>query len=97
MRRLPPLKSLQAFEAAARWLSFSKAAEELFVTPAAISQQIKQLEAFFGEPLFHRKTRSVTLTDAAKTVLPLMTEMVWLSPSPNGIVMCQGGGLKATS
>ncbi len=74
MRKLPPLKSLQAFEAAARWLSFSKAADELHVTPAAISQQIKQLEAFLGEPLFHRMTRSVTLTDAAKTVLPLMTE-----------------------
>ncbi|MCX8225426.1 MAG: transcriptional regulator GcvA [Sulfitobacter sp.] len=74
MRRLPPLKSLQAFESAARWLSFSKAADELYVTPAAISQQIKQLEAFLGEPLFHRMTRSVTLTGAAKTLLPLMTE-----------------------
>ncbi|AXI44543.1 transcriptional regulator [Sulfitobacter sp. SK011] len=74
MRRLPPLKSLQAFEAAARWLSFSKAADELFVTPAAISQQIKQLEGFLGIPLFHRMTRSVRLTEEAKTVLPLVTE-----------------------
>ena len=74
MRRLPPLKSLQAFEAAARWLSFSKAAEELFVTPAAISQQIKQLETYLGIPLFHRMTRAVQLTEEARTVLPLMTE-----------------------
>ncbi|WP_323036991.1 transcriptional regulator GcvA [Pararhodobacter sp.] len=74
MRRLPPLKSLQAFEAAARWLSFSKAADELFVTPAAISQQIKQLEVFLGTPLFRRMTRAVQLTDEAKTVLPLVTD-----------------------
>lgn len=74
MRRLPPLKSLQAFEAAARWLSFSKAADELFVTPAAISLQIKQLETFLGVTLFHRLTRAVELTDEARAVLPLLTE-----------------------
>lgn len=74
VRRLPPLKSLQAFEAAARWLSFSKAAEELFVTPAAISQQIKQLESYLGIALFRRMTRAVQLTEEAKTVLPLVTE-----------------------
>ena len=74
MRRLPPLNSLRAFESAARWLSFSKAAEELFVTPAAISQQIKQLEEFLGIPLFRRMTRAVQLTEEAKAVLPLVTE-----------------------
>jgi LysR family glycine cleavage system transcriptional activator len=74
MRKLPPLKSLQAFEAAARWLSFSKAAEELFVTPAAISQQVKLLEAYLGVPLFRRLTRAVQLTDEAKAILPLVTE-----------------------
>ncbi|UWQ89640.1 transcriptional regulator GcvA [Rhodobacteraceae bacterium M382] len=74
MRRLPPLKSLQAFESAARWLSFSKAADELFVTPAAISLQIKQLENYLGVPLFHRKTRSVQLTEEAKAVLPLVSD-----------------------
>ena len=74
MRRLPPLNSLRAFEAAARWLSFSKAAEELFVTPAAISQQIKQLEHFLGVTLFRRLTRAVQLTEEAKIVLPLVTE-----------------------
>lgn len=74
MRRLPPLKSLQAFEAAARWLSFSKAADELFVTPAAISQQIRQLEDYLGIPLFRRLTRAVQLTEEARAVLPLVTE-----------------------
>ena len=47
-RRLPPLNALKAFEAAARHLSFTKAAEELFVTQAAISHQIKTLEDFLG-------------------------------------------------
>ncbi len=74
MRRLPPLNSLRAFEAAARWLSFSKAAEELFVTPAAVSQQIRQLEDYLGIALFHRMTRAVRLTEEARTVLPLVTE-----------------------
>jgi LysR family glycine cleavage system transcriptional activator len=74
MRRLPQLKSLQAFEAAARRLSFSKAAEELHVTPAAVSQQIRQLEDNLGITLFHRMTRAVRLTDEARAVLPLMTE-----------------------
>ena len=61
-------------EAAARWLSFSKAADELFVTPAAISQQIKQLEAYLGVALFRRVTRAVQLTTEARAVLPLVTE-----------------------
>ena len=74
MRRLPPLKSMRAFEAAARRLSFTKAAEELFVTPAAISQQVRQLEDYLGVTLFHRMTRAVKLTAEARTVLPLMTE-----------------------
>lgn len=74
MRRLPPLNSLRAFECAARWLSFSKAADELSVTPAAVSQQIRQLEDYLGVPLFRRVTRAVQLTEEARTVLPLVTE-----------------------
>ncbi len=72
-RSLPPLNSLRAFEAAARHLSFRQAAEELNVTPAAISQQIKQLEALLGVALFTRTTRALSLTEAAETALPLMT------------------------
>lgn len=62
--RPPPLQLLPAFEASARLLSFSKAALELHVTPAAISQQIRQLEAHLGVPLFRRLTRRVELTEA---------------------------------
>ena len=59
--RLPPLNALRAFEAAGRHLSFKKAAEELFVTPAAVSQQVKQLEDYLGTPLFRRLTRALEL------------------------------------
>ncbi len=69
-RNLPPLNSLRAFEAAARHLSFTKAAEELHVTPAAISHQIKGLEEQLGVPLFRRLTRALRLTEAGQAALP---------------------------
>ncbi len=72
--RLPPLNALRAFEAAARRLSFTKAAEELNVTPGAISQQIRQLEDYAGTPLFKRTGRSVLLTDSAQATLPMVRE-----------------------
>ena len=72
--RLPPLNALRAFEAAARLLSFTRAAEELNVTPGAISQQIRQMEEFAGTPLFRRTGRSVLLTDAAQASLPLVRD-----------------------
>lgn len=74
MRPLPPLNALRAFEAAARHLSFRRAAEELHVTPAAISHQIKGLEEFLGINLFRRLPRAVILTEEAQMVLPLVTE-----------------------
>jgi LysR family transcriptional regulator, glycine cleavage system transcriptional activator len=61
--RLPPLNALRAFEASARQLSFTKAAEELFVTQAAISHQIKALEDNLGIKLFMRKNRALLLTE----------------------------------
>ncbi len=73
-RRLPPLNSLRAFESAARHLSFTKAAEELHVTPAAISQQVKTLESYCERPLFRRLTRSLILTDAGQKALPALRE-----------------------
>ncbi len=73
-RRLPPLNSLRAFEAAARQLSFTKAAAELHVTPAAISHQIKALEDYYGAPLFRRLTRALTLTENGRAALPLLEE-----------------------
>ncbi len=74
MRRLPPLNSLRAFEAAARHLSFTKAAGELHVTQAAISHQIRALEEWLGLPLFKRQNRSLLLTDAGQAYLPAMRE-----------------------
>ncbi|MDZ4759785.1 MAG: transcriptional regulator GcvA [Alphaproteobacteria bacterium] len=71
--RLPALNALRAFEAAARHLSFTRAAEELNVTPGAISQQIRQLEEFAGAPLFRRTGRQVLLTEAGSAALPLLT------------------------
>jgi len=61
--RLPPLNALRAFEASARQLSFTRAAEELFVTQAAISHQIKSLEEHLGIKLFMRKNRALLLTE----------------------------------
>lgn len=68
--RLPPLTALRAFEAAARRLSFANAADELSVTPAALSFQIKALEEHLGHPLFHRHNRKVTLTEAGRALAP---------------------------
>lgn len=68
--RLPPLTALRAFDAAARHLSFAKAAAELNVTPAALSYQIKSLEAHLGQPLFVRLNRAVRLTEAGRTLAP---------------------------
>jgi len=69
-RRLPPLNSLRAFEAAARHLSFTLAAVELNVTQAAVSHQIKALEDRLGMPLFKRLNRALLLTDAGQTLYP---------------------------
>lgn len=68
--RLPPLTALRAFEAAARHMSFQKAAAELNVTPAALSFQIKSLEEHLGTPLFRRLNRAVELTGAGETLAP---------------------------
>lgn len=68
--RLPPLTALRAFDAAARHMSFAKAAEELHVTPAALSFQIKSLEDQFGAPLFRRLNRAVELTEAGRALAP---------------------------
>ncbi len=66
-RRLPPLNALKAFEAAARHLSFTRAAEELFVTQAAVSHQIKALEEFLGIKLFRRRNRALLLTEEGQS------------------------------
>lgn len=74
MRRLPPLNSIRAFEATARQLSFSKAADELNVTPGAVSQQVKVLEGYLNIKLFKRKNRMILLTDEGQICLPLLSK-----------------------
>ncbi|SHH64895.1 transcriptional regulator GcvA [Pollutimonas bauzanensis] len=69
-RQIPPLNPLRAFEVAARLLSFTKAGEELFVTPSAVSHQIKVLEDSLGVALFIRQAKSLVLTSAGQAYLP---------------------------
>ncbi|OSQ47977.1 transcriptional regulator GcvA [Thalassospira alkalitolerans] len=71
---LPPLATLRAFEAAARHLSFKRAASELAVTPTAISHQVRLLEDTLGVRLFDRKPRQVTLTPAGQELYPTLRD-----------------------
>lgn len=72
--RLPALNALRAFEVSARHLSFRLAAEELYVTPAAISQQVRGLERQLEVALFHRRVRSLELTEAGRLALPHLSD-----------------------
>ena len=67
---LPPLNALKAFEATARHLSVKGAAQELCVTPGAVSQMVKALEQRLGVPLFVRGNRAIALTPAGQSYLP---------------------------
>ena len=73
-RPLPPLNPLRAFEVAARHSSFTKAADELFVTPSAVSHQVKTLEEHLGMALFIREAKALTLTAAGRAYLPAVQE-----------------------
>jgi LysR family glycine cleavage system transcriptional activator len=70
MYKMPPLNALRAFEAAARHLSLAKAAQELHVSPGAVSHQIRALETLLGIELFERRVRAIALTPAAKLLYP---------------------------
>lgn len=74
MRKLPPVNSIRAFEAASRHLQFQQAAEELGITPAALSYQIRQLEDHLGLKLFRRLNRSVELSKEGRTIAPGVVE-----------------------
>jgi LysR family glycine cleavage system transcriptional activator len=74
---LPSLNALRAFEAAGRHLSFSKAAEELHVTPAAVGHQVKALENDLGAVLFDRLNRALRLTSAGQSLLPGLSEVFY--------------------
>ena len=73
-RRLPPLNALRTFEVAARHVSFIHAAEELAVTPGAVSRQVKALEQWLGAPLFRRAHRQVSLTPLGRSYLEAVSE-----------------------
>lgn len=73
MRKLPPLNAVRAFEAAARHVSFTKAASELFVTHGAVSKQVSILEAWLNTALFNRSKSQLTLTDAGQSYMLAVT------------------------
>src|SRR5688500_13858985 len=73
-RRLPPLHSLRAFEAAARHLSVKKAAAELAVTPTAVSHHVRVLESALGVKLFERRVRHIELTTHGAQLYPVLRE-----------------------
>src|SRR5262249_13142641 len=68
--KLPPLNALRAFEAAARHKSFVKAAEEMYVSPAAVSRHVKNLEEHLSLRLFDRKAQGIVLTEVGRQLLP---------------------------
>lgn len=74
MRKLPPLATLRAFEATARHMSFKEAADELGVTPTAVSHQIRLLEGVCGRDLFRRRPRPLTLTPAGEHLYPILRD-----------------------
>ena len=73
MRHLPPLRALLAFEATARHLAVGRAAEELCISPSAVSHHVRAIEDFLRVKLFHRTTRTMQLTDAGYNYLQLVT------------------------
>lgn len=86
-RRIYPLNSLRAFEASARHLSFVKAADELFVTPAAVSHQVKKLEEYLSAQLFRRLPRALLLTDTGQLLLVELGEVFLLLDKAMGRVL----------
>ncbi len=93
MRRLPPLHAVQSFEAAARQLSFQRAAEELHVTPSAVSHQIRALEEFLGVRLFERRGRRVVLTAEGQTYLPpLRAALEQIEAATERVATARGAG-----
>ena len=89
-KRLPPLNWLRAFEASARLLNFTHAAEELNLTQAAISQQVKGLESQLGVALFKRLARGLELTEAGKSYFPVVRESVELLAASTDEIFGQG-------
>lgn len=89
-RHMPPLPALRSFEAAARRMSFKLAAEELFVTPSAVSHAVQGLEDYLGIQLFHRQGRKLVLTDGARAYLPALRDAFDRIENASQVVMAEG-------
>jgi LysR family transcriptional regulator, glycine cleavage system transcriptional activator len=97
-RGLPPLDLLRGFEAAARHLSFTKAADELFLTQSAISRQVQGLEEALGVPLFQRRHRALLLTDEGQVLQQAVARMLRdLGETVERITGAPGGMLTVTT
>ena len=94
LRKLPPLNSLRCFEVAARCGSFTRAAAELLVTPAAVGQQVRQLEDFMGVQLFRRENRALVLTPAGESCLPGIREGFAMLASAVSQIKPRGGNTR---
>src|SRR5258708_26679020 len=90
-RNFPSLDLLEGFEAAARHLSFTKAGEELFLTQSAVSRQIKELEDQLGVPLFHRRHRALTLTEAGQQFHAAAAQVLTTMRSATSRLRAQSG------
>jgi LysR family transcriptional regulator, glycine cleavage system transcriptional activator len=98
LRRLPPLNALKAFEAAARSESFTRAAEELSVTQAAVSQQVKALEATLGLTLFNRERQRLVITEAGREYLAVVRDALdRIALGTNRLVQRQLAGVLTVS
>lgn len=89
--RLPPLNSLRLFEASARLLSFKNAAEELLLTPSAVSHGIHSLEDWLGTPLFLRTTKGIVLSEAGNAYIPIVRQALELLSSGSASISSNQG------
>jgi LysR family transcriptional regulator, glycine cleavage system transcriptional activator len=97
-RRLPQLNALKAFEAAARHVSFTRAAEELCVTQGAVSHQVKALESELGIKLFNRDRQKLIITDAGRDYLSVVRDAFdRIAMETERLVQRQGSGLLTVS
>ena len=97
-RRLPPLNALRSFEAAARYESFTRAAEELHVTQGAVSQQVKALETHLGLRLFDRERQRLKITPAGRDYLVVIREALdHVSAGTERLMQRQGANVLTVS
>jgi LysR family transcriptional regulator, glycine cleavage system transcriptional activator len=97
-RHLPPLNALKAFESAARSESFTRAAEELNVTPGAVSQQVKALEITLGIKLFNRERQRLVITEAGREYLSVVRDALdQIAAGTERIVRRQRSGVLTVS